>query len=270
MLWLFLSLPHAPASPHSSHPPDAFSLLSSPTQGRDGTVTHLLPVILSLLRDEAPDARLAVIARLEAVHAVVGLDLLAQSLLPAVEALASDRHWRVRLAVIEHVPALAAQLGPAAVEARLGPQVLHWLGDAVAAVRDAASRALARLASSFGPEWAAAHLLPPLLALGAAPDPHYLRRETVLAALAALAPAVSHDVLAGTLLPALTSASSDRVPNVRFAVAKQLERVAPLVEPGAVDRAVRPTLAALAEDADADVRFFARRALASCDGVAAA
>ena len=76
----YLSLSHTPCS------------LSSLSQGRDGTVTHLLPVILSLLRDETtPDARLAVIARLDAVHAVVGLDLLAQSLLPAVDHEAIDQ-----------------------------------------------------------------------------------------------------------------------------------------------------------------------------------
>lgn len=42
------------------------------------TIDHLLPVFLSLLRDEWPEVRLAVIGKLEAVNAVIGIELLAQ------------------------------------------------------------------------------------------------------------------------------------------------------------------------------------------------
>ena len=61
-----------------------------------------------------------------------------------------------------------------------------------------------------------------------------------------------------------------QVPNVRFCVAKQLQALAPLVDAGVVSACVRPCLQSLVADPDADVRFFASRALAACDGVAAA
>lgn len=241
----------------------------APRLGREATIESLLPVLLRLLGDEAPEVRLAVISRLETVTRVVGIDLLAASLLPAVEELADDRHWRVRLAVIESTPSLAASLGAAAFAERLAPRCLGWLSDPVAAVRDAAGGCLARLAAEFGGDWAAAALLPPVLE-AARGDAHYLRRGAALAAAAALAPSLSHEALASTLLPAVAAAARDAVPNVRFCAAKQLERLAPLLDAAERERAVRPTLAALAADGDADVRFFANRALASCDGVAAA
>ena len=53
-------------------------------------------------------------------------------------------------------------------------------------------------------------------------------------------------------------------------MAKQLQALAPLVDAGVVSACVRPCLQSLVADPDADVRFFASRALAACDGVAAA
>lgn len=43
-------------------------------------------------------------------------------------------------------------------------------------------------------------------------NPHYLYRQTVLIAVAALAPVVAHDVLVNTMLPVVTGASQDKVP----------------------------------------------------------
>ena len=42
-------------------------------------------------------------------------------------------------------------------------------------------------------------------------NPHYLYRMTVLVALAALAPAVSHDVLCHSMLPVVVSCAKDKV-----------------------------------------------------------
>ncbi len=53
--------------------------------------------------------RLNVIARLERVSDVVGLELLSQSLLPAIVELATDKKWRVRLAICGHLPTVTPQ-----------------------------------------------------------------------------------------------------------------------------------------------------------------
>ena len=61
-----------------------------------------------------------------------------------------------------------------------------------------------------------------------------------------------------------------QVPNIKFNVAKMLERLVPLVDAAVAERAIRPCLLELAEDPDVDVRFFAHHALAACDAVTAA
>lgn len=51
-------------------------------------------------------------------------------------------------------------------------------------------------------------------------NPHYLYRMTVLVAISSLANYVSQEVFVGTMLPVLITCAKDRVPNVKFNVAK--------------------------------------------------
>uniref|UniRef100_A0A6N2LFU2 Uncharacterized protein n=1 Tax=Salix viminalis TaxID=40686 RepID=A0A6N2LFU2_SALVM len=99
--------------------------------GLDATIEQLLPIFLSLLKDEFPDVRLYIISKLDQVNQVIGIDLLSQSLLPAIVELVEDRHWRVRLAIIEYIPLLASQLGVGFFDDKLGALCMQWLQDKV-------------------------------------------------------------------------------------------------------------------------------------------
>ena len=61
-----------------------------------------------------------------------------------------------------------------------------------------------------------------------------------------------------------------QVPNIKFNVAKMLERLVPLVDAAVVQKTIKPCLLELQRDSDVDVRFFAGQALSSCDAVMAA
>lgn len=67
------------------------------------------------------------------------------------------------------------------------------------------------------------------------------------------------------LLPVLLSFATDAVPNLRFNLAKALEKLAPSLadEPALVASAVKPALTSLLQDRDDDVRYYSRRALAA-------
>ncbi len=56
-----------------------------------------------------------------------------------------------------------------------------------------------------------------------------------------------------------------KVPNVKFNVARMLERMAPLTGRAVVEQQIKPALRELSEDADADVRFYAAQALYGVD-----
>ena len=100
-------------------------------------------------------------------------------------------------------------------------------------------------------------------------NPHYLYRMTVLVAIGNLAPVVSHDVLCNSMLPVVIACSQDKVPNVKFNVAKMLKQLIPLVDTTILNETIKPCLLNLSEDGDTDVRYFAKQALHSTEQIAA-
>jgi len=69
--------------------------------------------------------------------------------------------------------------------------------------------------------------------------------------------------LSSRMLPSILSYSRDPVPNLRFNVAKSLERLAPKIDAAVAAAVVKPALQALTTDPDADVRYYAAKALAA-------
>ena len=230
----------------------------SPIVGRDATVEQLLPLFLQLLNDDFPEVRLNIISTLHSASTVIGTEQLSHSLLPAITELAHDRQWRVRMAIIEYMPLLASQLGPAYFDEKLGAMCIDWLRDCVFAIREAAIDNLRKLIEVFGIEWAQ-HIIPQILE--AHKDSNYLFRMTVLYAVVAIAPVVTSEMLAGSMVPMVIHMSDDPVPNVRFNAAKTLRQLGSLLDAATVIERVKPCLSKLTEDADHDVRYFASQAL---------
>lgn len=243
----------------------------APTLGKAATIDQLLPIFLVLLKDEFPEVRLNIISKLDQVNQVIGVDLLSQELLPAIKDLAEDIHWRVRLAIIEYIPLLASQMGTAflfqktdgAKEEQLNSLCLQWLGDRVYSIREAAAVNLQKLTEVFGSEWARTHILPHVTEL--LDNPHYLYRMTVVKAMTLLALAVGQEACMRDIMPALKVASKDKVPNVRFSVAKAFGEVASVVDASVVEGEIKSILFEMEQDTDADVRFYAGQSLQMCD-----
>lgn len=241
--------------------------------GKDGTIEHILPLLLRLLRDTFPDVRLNIISKLDVVDNVVGIDHLSQSLLPAIVELAEDKQWRVRLAIIEYVPLIASQLGVQFFDEQLSNLCMSWLGDPVYSIREAATLNLKKLTDVFGVDWAKSTIIPKIL--GMATHPNYLYRMTTIFAITTIAPSVTAEIVRDLILPALEGLVNDPIPNIRFNVAKSME---PLTEAlrkspdtaGLEMTIIKPTLNRLEEDPDPDVRYFAHRSLVAIDCAAAA
>ncbi|KIJ25742.1 hypothetical protein M422DRAFT_62197 [Sphaerobolus stellatus SS14] len=236
----------------------------APLLGKDATIEHLLPLFLHLLKDEFPEVRLNIISKLEQVNTVIGIDLLSQSLLPAIVELAEDKQWRVRQAIIEYIPLLATQLGKSFFDEQLGNLCMSWLGDNVFSIRESATVNLRKLTEVFGVEWAKTTIVPRIVAMGS--NTNYLYRMTTVLAITTIAPTLSLDVLRDSILPVLFQLMVDPIPNIRFNVAKSLEVVAQtlatLPEGSTISQErVIPAVENLKNDTDADVRYFAGRAL---------
>lgn len=80
-----------------------------------------------------------------------------------------------------------------------------------------------------------------------------------------MAPALDVPVVKSSVLDFVLTLVHDRIPNIRFNVAKALEVLATTLaqQPGGkelVSEGIMPALATLRDDKDADVRFFATKA----------
>lgn len=96
-------------------------------------------------------------------------------------------------------------------------------------------------------------------------NPHYLYRLTVLNCITALGPTVGKDTIAQMILPVVAAYANDRVPNIKFNVAKTLASLAPQLDRPTVEAKIRPVLNDLTSDSDMDVKYFARKALMDID-----
>jgi serine/threonine-protein phosphatase 2A regulatory subunit A len=174
----------------------------------------------------------------------------------------------------------------------------------VASIREAAAKTLQKIAQEFGPEWAKEHLVPAVLGMIKNPHYLYrmtmLYTISLLATIVShdvlvgqMLPVIlnaSKDkvrckdctcmrlrlhvrfvsyMCVSFLCEAerimWLSCACFQVPNVKFNVAKMLEKVVPLLERSVINQSVKPTLSDLCEDGDMDVRFYARQALLACD-----
>ncbi|RZC32621.1 protein phosphatase 2, regulatory subunit A, alpha isoform, partial [Asbolus verrucosus] len=232
----------------------------SPILGRHNTIEHLLPLFLTQLKDECPEVRLNIISNLDCVNEVIGIQQLSQSLLPAIVELAEDSKWRVRSAIIEYMPLLAGQLGREFFDEKLNALCMTWLMDHVFAIREAATLNLRKLVDQFGAEWAESTIIPKVLAMSR--DQNYLYRMTCLFCINVLAEACGSDITTRLLLPTVLSMANDKVANVRFNVAKTLQKVAPQLDQAVIQPQVKPVLDKLTVDNDIDVKYSASEAIA--------
>ncbi|KAL6304279.1 ARM repeat-containing protein [Sparassis latifolia] len=244
----------------------------APLLEKDATIEHLLPLFLHLLKDEFPEVRLNIISKLEQVNSVIGIELLSESLLPAIVELAEDKSWRVRQAIIEYIPLLANQLGKPFFDEQLGNLCMSWLGDTVFSIREAATLNLKKLTEVFGVEWAKVQIVPRVVGMGQ--HPNYLYRMTTVQAISTIASSLTLDIVRGEILDTLLQLSADPIPNIRFNVAKALEVLATTFGDTPEGRQlvlqkIVPVLEQQKNDQDADVRFFAVRALQKAHEVAA-
>ncbi|XP_019561731.1 serine/threonine-protein phosphatase PP2A 65 kDa regulatory subunit [Aedes albopictus] len=237
----------------------------SPILGRNNTIEHLLQLFLIQLKDEWPEVRLNIISTLDCINDVIGIQQLSQSLLPAIVELAEDSKWRVRLAIIEYMPLLAGQLGQEYFNQKLRDLCFNWLNDHVYAIREAATLNMKKIVQTFGTQWAETNIINQILVMYK--NNNYLHRMTCLFCINALADVVGADIIMRLFLPTIKVLSTDPVANVRFNVAKTLQKLSPFLDQAAIDEHVKPILEKLNTDTDVDVKYFASEAMV---GIAAA
>lgn len=236
----------------------------SPILGKDLTINYLLPIFIEMLKDDYSNVRLNIISNLQIVNNVIGIQLLNESLIPAITSLANDKLWRIRLAIIEQIPLLANQLGISFFNNNSLSQLsINWLNDPVYSIRDAAVNNLAKLSQLFGIDWCNENVINKIQEIKSSKDfNNFITRLTCLFTFTKLIDVVDLQTLQNSIAPFIFDLSNDKVPNIRFNVAKSLTKLAKKLNPN--DQLLldlKSILQSLQNDQDPDVRFFATEGL---------
>jgi len=158
------------------------------------------------------------------------------------------------------MPLLAGQLGKDFFNEKLSLLYMSCLIDHVYAIREAATQNLKKLVGKFGPEWAQQTVIPKVIQMSR--DQNYLHRMTCLFCINQLIAAdCGQDIIAKHLLPCVLGMAGDAVANVRFNVAKTLQKLGPMLDQSTIQQQVKPCLEKLRQDSDLDVQYFAQEAL---------
>jgi serine/threonine-protein phosphatase 2A regulatory subunit A len=90
---------------------------------------------------------------------------------------------------------------------------------------------------------------------------NYLYRMTTLFAINALSEVIDGDVITDKMLPIVLKLSKDKIPNIRFNVAKCLGILSSKIKLADVQQYIKPCLSQLLNDKDSDVKFYANQSM---------
>ena len=127
--------------------------------GTELTTSHIVPIVVKLIQEEAIEIRIAVLEGWTDMVKSAGGDLMLSALPLAV--LAEDQSWRVRRSFLEGVPFLAESADRGEFNSTVLPLLTNAAeNDEVGSVREAAFQVLADLVPIFGDEFATKTSLP--------------------------------------------------------------------------------------------------------------
>uniref|UniRef100_A0A8C2R874 TOG domain-containing protein n=1 Tax=Capra hircus TaxID=9925 RepID=A0A8C2R874_CAPHI len=263
---------------------DKFSELQKAV-GPKITLNDLIPAFQNLLKDCEAEVRAAAAHKVKELCENLPMEgretMIMNQILPYIKELVSDTNQHVKSALasvimglstilgkentIEHLlPLFLAQLRDEGVEffdEKLNSLCMAWLVDHVYAIREAATNNLMKLVQKFGTEWAQNTIVPKVLVM--ANDPNYLHRMTTLFCINALSEACGQEITTKQMLPIVLKMAGDQVANVRFNVAKSLQKIGPILDTNALQEEVKPVLQKLGQDEDMDVKYFAQEAISA-------
>ncbi|XP_072125790.1 uncharacterized protein [Mobula birostris] len=133
------------------------------------------------------------------------------------------------------------------------------VGSKVYAIREASTNNLTKLVEKFGKDWAESTIMPKVLAM--ASDPNYHHRMTTQFCINVLSEACGQEITAKHMLPTVLQMAGDQVANIRFNVAKTLQKIGPVLDASTLQNKFKPMLEKLGQDQDMDVKYFAQEAM---------
>lgn len=210
------------------------------------TLDMLLPMMVGFLKDTDPNTNLAVFSALPGLSNCIPAPQLEETALQCINQLFASNNWRTKCRAVEIMGEFMKL--PAFLNDRILNIVVGWAHDKIDAVRMKALGLLESLIRSGEATFIEGKLLPKLVAMQSCPS--YLQRQLILHIIGRTSRCVSADVLNNMYFPVMATLSKDRVPNIRFMVARVLKDNPQLLN----NQRFKTLVDALTEDKDIEVK----------------
>ncbi|CAB0006223.1 unnamed protein product [Nesidiocoris tenuis] len=216
--------------------------------------TDLIPMFVSLAQDEQDSVRLLAVEACVSIASLLQQEDVEQLVMPTLRQCTVDTSWRVRYMVADKFTELQVAVGPEITRAELVSALQSLLKDSEAEVRAAAANKVRDFCQALDPVYREglimSNILPYVKELVTDPNQHVL------------AQVCGSEITANLMLPTVVTMASDSVPNVRFNVAKTLQKISNVLDQNSISAHVKPVLEKLNGDEDVDVKHFASEAMA--------
>lgn len=233
----------------------------APIVGNQVTISTIIPVFIQILHDNDYEACTAVLNSLLTHIDEVNLPAIVSAILNVILEISGQTKWRVKVVIVKLIPHFARVLGLDDFMAKLFPLLKSWLADDIFSVREAVVSQLPTLVQLFGPNWTLNHLIPAILTFQN--HQNYLIREMLLHCVSKLQGSITQQVMIEQFFKPIVKMANDKVPNVKFMVAKTLLLFIGGNDPK-VTLQVQNCLRTLASDPDTDVKYYACNAQLKC------
>ncbi|CAG9329304.1 unnamed protein product [Blepharisma stoltei] len=224
----------------------------SPHLSSDIVILKLLPLVTQLLKDDNFEVRMGFAEHIQTFNGSLATDKISLFSVPLLIQLMGDSQWRVRLKAVECLAQLGTILGKDEFNEHLATPLMKWIEDPVFAVREAVLEAANKLAIAFDGEWLRIYIMPLINVLSYSPA--FNKRMTALRIISKLGKYLDDN----DCFLCLKTLSKDRVPNIRFNVAKTIKN---LVESTTNRKDIMLLLDQLKNDTDMDVKYYAEDAV---------
>ena len=104
------------------------------------TNDYILPIFLTLMKDENIEIRMTLINNLSELNKVIEINNIIEIIMPSIKEISANKSWRVRLQIMEIIPVLAKLFNQQLFMNHIFPICITSLMDSVFSIREAASK----------------------------------------------------------------------------------------------------------------------------------
>ena len=220
------------------------------------TNDYILPIFLTLMKDENIEIRMTLINNLSELNKVIEINNIIEIIMPSIKEISANKSWRVRLQIMEIIPVLAKLFNQQLFMNHIFPICITSLMDSVFSIREAASKLFVTIYKDVKNDEFEKKLLEKLNEL--CNSTSYLLRNTVLVYIKFfiknLEDKIYFEFFEKKLIGIVLMLSKDKIANIRISCGYVWNKIKDIkFKDSKINSEINNVIDSLKKDADSDV-----------------